>query len=207
MKIKDGSVLLFQGDSITDTNRNDSPDGLGFGYPKIVADRLKAAGSSVRVINRGVGGNKTADLVARFERDFRDVKPDYVSLLIGVNDVWHGYNGECGTYTSDDAFEANLRTIVSRVKEEMKVPLVMMEPYILDTRMGHVLMKAELFRKVHIYRAVAMQYADEYISLEGRFAERYLDRPPEHWSFDGIHPTEAGHALIADWFMRATGLL
>ena len=90
ISVRDGDVILFQGDSITDTGRADSPDGLGFGYVSAINGLLgsDSAALRVKILNRSVGGDRTTELLVRWKADCEDIKPRVLSIMIGVNDVW-----------------------------------------------------------------------------------------------------------------------
>ena len=101
--------ILFQGDSVTDAGRDRSQSSdMGFGYPKYASAMLEDAFSDIdfAFVNLGISGNRTEDLVARMQSDFIEIQPDIVSVMIGINDVWHHYACS-GIYTSNEAFEQN----------------------------------------------------------------------------------------------------
>ena len=108
------SLILFQGDNITDTGRTGSVDpdaSLGQGYPAKIAEAFANdyADLGLTVVNRGISGNRTWDLLNRWDKDCIDIKPDYFSLLIGVNDTWRRYDS--GMITTAEEYEANMRTL------------------------------------------------------------------------------------------------
>src|SRR5690349_8764111 len=114
--IADNATVLFQGDSITDAGRRESSDGMGFGYANLAAAWFSALypEKRVRFINRGISGNRAADLVARWKADCLDLKPDWVSILIGINDTWRRYDS--GDATSVEVYEANYRNILTQTQ-------------------------------------------------------------------------------------------
>ena len=110
--------ILFQGDSVTDAGRDRSnPHDMGEGYPRYASAMIQDSypDTGFEFVNLGISGNRTADLVSRLESDFVDVQPDIVSVMIGINDVWHHYSF---TYieTTDAEFEANLRLILTALR-------------------------------------------------------------------------------------------
>ena len=112
--------ILFQGDSVTDAGRDRSnPQDMGEGYPKYAAAMLQDSfpDETFEFCNLGISGHRTEDLVARLQSDFVDTQADIVSVLIGINDVWHHYS--YGILTTDEAFEANLVTIFTTIKEKL----------------------------------------------------------------------------------------
>ena len=115
MFIKDDSLVLFQGDSITDCGRDrNNPDDLGNGYPLLVASLFNALypEKNVKFINRGISGNRVRNLKERWEEDCLALKPDYVSILIGINDCWRRYDNNDPTSSSD--FERDYRYILRK---------------------------------------------------------------------------------------------
>ena len=197
-------VLLFQGDSITDAHRdrertgpNDSA-GLGQGYPLIVASHLlgSRAEDGLRVYNRGISGNKVPDLEARWEADALNIRPDILSILIGVNDIWHklggSYNGTVESY------EKGLAALIARTRKAIPYTrIVVCEPFVL--RCGAVTDK--WFPEFDLRRAaakrVAQAAATDWAPFQSMFDEALKDAQPTHWAADGVHPTLAGHALMA----------
>jgi lysophospholipase L1-like esterase len=210
-----GSTLLFQGDSITDARRDrkeeakpNHPGMLGDGYPFHVAGQLLAEhpGVGLRIFNRGISGNKVPDLDARWQTDCLDLKPALLSVLIGVNDLWHRlggrYDGTPERYR--DGFAALLR----RTRETLPdVSLVVCEPFVL--RCGAV--TDEWFPEFETRRAYASEVAREVGATWVPFQEAF-DRAvqagigPEYWAPDGVHPSLAGHALMAKVWRAAVGL-
>jgi len=207
------TVVLFQGDSITDAGRNrDSAEpnaagALGNGYPLLVASAVLAArpASGLRFYNRGISGNKVPDLQQRWTADTVNLHPDVLSILIGVNDFWHkldhGYNGTVQDYEQQyTALLAETRSALPRVH------LIVLEPFVLRT--GAV--DARWFPEFDQRRAAAARVATHaratFVPLQSIFNQRARTAPPEYWAADGVHPTPAGHAVIAEHWRRAARL-
>ena len=197
-------VLLFQGDSITDAHRdrertgpNDSA-GLGQGYPIFVASHLlgSRAEDGLRVYNRGISGNKVPDLDARWEADALNIRPDIMSILIGVNDIWHKLGGRYnGTVES---YEKGLAALIARTRKAIPYTrIVVCEPFVL--RCGAVTDK--WFPEFDLRRAaakrVAQAAATDWVPFQSMFDDALKDAQPTHWAADGEHPTMAGYALMA----------
>jgi lysophospholipase L1-like esterase len=199
-----GSVILFQGDSITDCRRDrGDPEpnhaaALATGYPLLIAAELLRARpeAGLRIFNRGVSGNTVPDLDARWQTDALDLKPDLLSILIGVNDIWHKLHGTFdGTVES---YEAGYDALLTRTKRALPgVRLVVMEPFALRT--GAV--PDAWFPEFDARRAVAARVAERasatFVPLHNLFERLSREAPPEYWAADGVHPTVAGHAVIA----------
>lgn len=208
-----GTVVLFQGDSITDAGRDrNSPDpnragALGNGYPLLVASAELAAhpASGIKFFNRGISGNKVPDLEQRWAADTIALKPDVLSILIGVNDYWHtkthGYTGTVADY------ETGFTALLKATRQALpNVRLVVIEPFVLRT--GAV--DATWFPEFDERRAAAARVARAvnatFIPMQATFTELAARTGPEYWAADGVHPTPAGHGLIADRWRRAVHL-
>jgi lysophospholipase L1-like esterase len=202
--IGDGAVVLFQGDSITDAGRSREDDGnLGFGYAMMTAAWFSAMYPErrVRFINRGIGGNRAKDLQARWKEDCLDLKPDVVSILIGINDVWRRYDS--GDPTSLEAFEKPYRDILTRTTTELNARLILIEPFVLPVPDDRDQWREDLDPKIDAVRKLAREFGATYIPMDGLFARASAIREPAFWAGDGVHPSLAGHALIARAWLEA----
>jgi lysophospholipase L1-like esterase len=208
--IRKGEVILFQGDSITDAGRsrekadvaNEQP-GMGNGYAwlaaaEVLVDRPK---DDLKIYNRGVSGNKVYQLAERWQADCLDLKPTLLSILIGVNDIWHKLNGKYdGTV---QVYERDYHALIERTRKALpKVKLVICEPFVL--RCGAVDLK--WFPEFNDFRAAAQRVADThhatFIPFQSMFDEAIEYAPPAHWAGDGVHPTAAGASLMAHNWLR-----
>lgn len=208
MLLKDGELVLFQGDSITDAgrNRNDIND-LGLGYPMFIASWFSALypDKNVRFINRGISGDRVRNLKARWQEDCLDLKPDWISILIGINDCWRRYDSN--DPTSVEAFESDYRYILDQVKEKLNAKIILCEPFVLPTPEDRVQWREDLDPKIHVVRKLAREYGAIFIPLDGIMAQACARKEPAFWAADGVHPTPAGHALIAQAWLKAVGAL
>lgn len=197
-------VILFQGDSVTDCGRNkqDLSD-LGTGYPLIVSSILSSlyASSDFTFINKGISGNRACDLAARWTQDCIELKPTIVSILIGINDTWRKFDSN--DPTSADAFEMHYDTILTRTANEINAKLILLEPFVLPVRDEQSLWREDLDPKIHIVRKLSRKYNALYIPTDGIFASAYMKKSPEFWAPDGVHPSYAGHGLIAEAWLNA----
>ena len=208
-----GGVVLFQGDSVTDNGRNRNAAGannagaLGNGYPLMVAAGVMRDDphSPWQFFNRGVSGNKIPDLVARWDADALALKPDVLSLLIGINDYWHtktlGYKGTTAE------FESGLGALLARTKSALpSVRLVVMEPFVL--KIGAV--DDGWFPAFDERRAIVARVASNagatFVALQSTFDRVAKATGAGHWAADGVHPTPAGHALIAQRWLETVKL-
>ena len=195
--------ILFQGDSVTDANRDRSqPSDMGFGYPKYASAMIEDAFPDIdfAFVNLGISGNRTEDLVARMQSDFIEIQPDIVSILIGINDVWHHYDFSC-TYTSGEAFEQNYATLLEEIKQKTNAKIMIIQPFLMDVP-DKQQMKAEFDEKQAIVKALADKYADVYLPMHDIFqADEAEDKTV--YAADGVHPTEDGACLIAQKYLEA----
>lgn len=181
--------LLFQGDSITDADRDrNDPHELGNGYPKYAAKFLKEKLSEkdIEFIDLGISGNQTIDLVNRLQSDFVDIQPDVVSILIGVNDTWH--RAEKREWLSDEKFEENYRTVLEAIKTKTNAKIVMLEQFLLPAE-DKLFFREDLDPKIQITRKLAREYADIFIPLDGLLASHICHEDWQEISADGVHPT------------------
>ena len=188
--------LLFQGDSITDACRDyNDIHNLGNGYPKYAAEFLKEKFPDVEFefIDLGISGNQTKDLVARLDKDFTDINPDVVSILIGINDVWH--HAAEKDWIPDEVFEERYRTVLKALKEKTNAKIMMMEPFLIPVE-DKLFFREDLYKKIEIERKLAREFADVYMPLDGLLAAAYTNDDPLSFAADGVHPTAKGAEYI-----------
>ena len=201
--------LLFQGDSITDAGRDKrNYHDLGNGYPKYAAELLKNSNPEITFdfINLGISGNRTGQLFDRLYTDAISLQPDVVSILIGINDIWH--RGPASyVATTDEQIELNYREILKNLKAKTNAKIVMLSPYVLDA-VDKAPMKNELATVLPIIRKLADEFADVYIPLDALFEEAMATQPaPLYYSADGVHPNENGARFIGECYARAVNKL
>jgi len=209
------SVLLFQGDSITDANRDRNDEAkpnqagmLGKGYAFHLAGQLLADHAALRlsIYNRGISGNKVPDLDARWQKDCIDLKPALVSILVGVNDIWHKLNGKYNG--TPDTYRSGFVALLERTTKALPgVRLVVCEPFVL--RCGAV--TDAWFPEFETRRAYAAEVAKQAGAVWVPFQQAFdtavhSGSEPAYWAADGVHPTQAGHALMAKTWRTAVGL-
>lgn len=188
--------LLFQGDSITDACRDRSDyHNLGEGYPKYAAEyiRKKFGDTAFEFINLGVGGDQTKELVERLQTDFIDINPDIVSILIGINDVWH-HAADC-KWIPNDEFERRYRTVLDAIKQKTNAKIMMMEPFLIPTE-DKLYFREDLAPKIEVIRKLAREYADVYLPTDGLLQSAFIGDDPLSYAADGVHPTPKGADYI-----------
>lgn len=206
MLIDDNSTILFQGDSITDSNRDyDDDANIGNGYANFIAAWLTARFPSKQLsfINKGINGHRAPDLEARWQADCIDLKPDWVSILIGINDTYHDFDSDDDTVAR--AYEKSYRTILERTRDELDTRIIICEPFLLSVVDGQDKWRNYLDHKITVARQLARDFNALYISLDGIFAQASVHLEVEQWLPDGVHPSQAGHALIAQNWLQAIG--
>ncbi|MCE5314871.1 MAG: SGNH/GDSL hydrolase family protein [Armatimonadota bacterium] len=191
-------IVLFQGDSVTDACRTyDDPASLGQGYPMMIAASYGSMYPEqyVQFINRGVSGDRVINLQKRWQSDCIELQPDVVSILIGVNDTWRRYDSN--DPTSTEAFEKVYRDILTQTREKTDAQIILMEPFVLPYPEDRIAWREDLDPRIHVVRSLAREFEAALIPLDGIFAQASARREIEFWAADGVHPTLAGHALIA----------
>jgi len=199
MLIKDGMTVLFIGDSITDCGRREDPNEMGNGYAMRIVSNFTARYPrlNVKFINRGIGGDTVRMLADRWNEDCLAIKPDIISILIGINDTWRRYEGVM-EHTTTESFKSTYHDILTQVKEKTNAQLVILEPFLLHYPEDRAKFREDLDPKIQAVRELAREFGAIYIPLDGMFAAAATQKPNEEWADDGVHPTQAGHALIAD---------
>jgi len=206
--IEDRAIVLFQGDSITDAGRyRPDSDDLGQGYAMITASWFQALypEKAVRFINRAISGDRVLDLRNRWQQDCLDLQPTWVSILIGINDTWRRYDRH--DPTSPQEFEESYRAIVESVQTNLQAKLLLCEPFLLPVLEDHKTWREDLDPKIGVVRKLAREYHAHLVPLDDIFARAAALREPAFWASDGVHPSNAGHALIAQAWLHATEAL
>lgn len=206
-------TVLFQGDSITDVGRNrtnaapNATPALGGGYPLLVAaDVLRDAPDAAwRFYNRGISGNKVPDLQARWDADAIALKPDVLSILIGVNDYWHMRNGRYAGTLAD--YESQYAALLATTRQALpSTRVVVLEPFVLVVGSVDASWHPDFDERRAAARRVAERAGATWVPLQAAFDEGARRTGAGYWLGDGVHPTPAGHALIAEHWRRAVGI-
>ena len=216
VKLNDGDVILFQGDSITDARRDkkkfadraNDPRGLGDGYPLRIAGQLIRNHPTKRLkcFNRGISGHKVPDLQKRWKKDCLDMKPAVLSILVGVNDIWHKMNGKYQGTVKD--YRTGFTKLLKETKQGLpSVQIVICEPFAL--RCGAV--KNSWYPEFDLRRQVAAEVATAAGAIWVPFQTMFdtaiaAGSDPQVWAADGVHPTIAGHTLMAETWMKVVGV-
>lgn len=198
--------FLFQGDSITDADRRRENDqNYGYGYPNLfAAEVLKNKPYEFDFVNRGISGDKIVDVYARIKMDIINLKPDYMSMLIGVNDVWHELNEENGV--AAEKFEKVYDMLISEILEALPdLKIILLEPFVLKgcgTERYYDVFREEVIKRAEAVKRIADKYNLKFVPLQAKFDEAAQGGNDTYWLADGVHPTAAGHCLIKDELMK-----
>ena len=198
--------IIFQGDSITDACRDrENLDNLGIGYPTLVKAELGFENpEKFDFQNRGISGNRIVDVYSRIKLDIINLKPDYLSILIGVNDVWHELSRQNGV--DAEKFEKLYCMMLDEIYEALpNVKIMILEPFVLEGSATCSTeeepdkwntFKTEVKKRAQKARSVAQKYNIPFISLQDKFDVLAEKTENSYWLSDGVHPTTAGHELI-----------
>ena len=191
------NVLLFLGDSIT----------AGDSYVALLKARLlfENPDKNLTIHNRGISGNRIVDLFARIKEDCHNLRPNIVSILIGINDVWQEYSNNQGVEA--EKFWRTYDMLLGELKgRHPDAKIVIMEPFVLGGNLpvgDYGSWREEMAIRTSIIKNLAEEYSASYIPLQELFDAVCFDAADTYWLHDGIHPTAAGHALIADAWIKA----
>jgi len=203
--IRANDTILFQGDSITDAGRNRQAveanriHAMGCGYAGQVAARLlrDRPGDNLKIINQGVSGNRIVDLYARWKSDAINLSPDLISILIGVNDTGHEMNRQNGVEV--DRYEALYRMLLELTREKLpEVRLVLCDPFVMRCGQVNDDWVADIDARRDVVQRLAEEFSAAHVPFQSAMDKGLSQAPPEYWTTDGVHPTPAGHCVMAE---------
>lgn len=201
--------VLFQGDSLTDAFRKPEEINpafqLGNGYVFLAAARLALTQPGrFEFLNRGVSGDTIERLSSRWQTDTLDLRPDVLSVLVGVNDTGQAMSGK--PCASDEEFAATYRRMLGALRTvNPAVRLVLAEPFVLETGRVMADWRAHLLPRQKIIAKIAGEFGAVFVPLQVEFDQMLEQAPAAYWAYDGFHPTHAGFQLLADAWLKATG--
>ncbi len=199
--------ILFQGDSITDAGRSRDYDSVvGTGYPLLVKASLGYENpGGYEFINKGVSGDRIVDVYARIKRDIINYHPDVMSLLIGVNDVWHDVLFQNGV--DADKYFRIYDMLISEIREALPdIKIMIMEPFVLRasaTDEKWDLFDEEVKKRAKMARKITKKYSLPFIELQAGFDALSEKTSESYWLGDGVHPTPMGHEYIKRKWLEA----
>jgi lysophospholipase L1-like esterase len=209
IELRKGHTILFQGDSITDSKRNKEDNGfntaraLGSGYTMLAGAALleKYASLGLKVYNKGISGDKVYQLAERWDKDCLEIKPDILSILVGVNDIWHKYKREYkGTI---EIYRNDYIALLERTKKSLPdVKLIIGEPFAVTSGSA---VEARWYPEFYEYQKaageIATQFGAVFLPFQSMFDEAVKRAPGTYWTEDGVHPTLAGYQLMAKAYL------
>ena len=196
-------TILFQGDSITDCGRSREDNAnVGIGYPLLVKAQVGYENpGEYQFLNRGISGNRIVDLYARIKCDILNYKPDVMSILIGVNDVWHEL-GDSPNGVDADKFFKIYSMLIDEVKESLpNIKIMILEPFVLEA--CSTTENFETAKRAEMARKIAEKYNLPFIKLQEGFDNLAKKAPNSYWLGDGVHPTAKGHEFIKNEWLKA----
>lgn len=209
MRLKNGQTLLFTGDSITDSGRRypiAADWGFGDGYVSLV-DSLLAnwyPQDVIRIINTGISGNRVSDLEERWQTDILNFKPDWLSIMIGINDVWRQFDRVSDPDQIDiERYETTYRRLLENTRPAL-TGLVLMTPFYIESNRDDPMRK-----RMDVYSGVVQRLAGEFdavfVDVQGAFDQYLEHRTTQSLCGDRVHPNQTGHMVIARAFLTAIG--
>ena len=209
MLFNDMDRIIFAGDSVTDMgSANPVGEGLfdnvGHGYVRVVENLLAAVYPEVRVrvTNSGISGNTSRDLLARFDRDVVELHPDWVSICIGINDVWRQF--DCPAMpeiqVTPEEYTANVEAMILKVKDSVK-GIFLLSPYLIEP-LAEDRMRQRMDEYVAICRHLADKHGCMFVDFQKMFADYCQVRHSSYIAWDRIHPNKVGATLMALEFLK-----
>lgn len=201
-----GQRVVFIGDSITDAGRRNESKPYGNGYVHLARAFLIARYPQLDldILNQGIGGNTVRDLDGRWEEDVVEVQPDWLSVKIGINDVWRQVQQRPADAVLLDEYAATYERLLRRTREATPARLILMEPYVIESNRNDPF-RAMIDRYLPVVHRLARENDAILIETQAAFDEALAAKPSAYWAGDRVHPTTPGHAVIARAWLRGIG--
>ena len=209
MKLEKNDTLLFIGDSITDCGRSrpiGEKSGLGNGYVSQINAILNGTRphQPIRVLNTGISGNRVCDLKERWENDVIELQPDWLSIMIGINDVWRQFDdAQAPKQIGLTEYKETLRFLVKRTKTTLK-GLVLMTPFYIEANKEDP-MRAMMDQYSQVVRQIAEEQTSIFVDVQSAFDHYLIHQPTQSLCGDRVHPNSTGHLIIARAFLDSIG--
>ncbi len=209
MIFKNGERIVFAGDSVTDHERirpigEGLDDSLGRGYVHFIDNFINIwyPDLCVRITNAGIGGNTSRDLLGRFKTDVLDLKPDWVSICIGINDVWRQFDSPAivDSHVYPDEYEANVEKMLELLSGKVK-GVFLMTPYYMEPNKND-LMRSRMDEYGQICKKLSEKHGCIFVDLQAVFNQYLTYRHSTFLSWDRVHPNQAGATIIAREFLK-----
>ncbi len=208
MLLESGQTVLFTGDSITDCHRGrplGEGSGLGSGYVSLL-DSMLAAGQperSIRILNTGAGGDRVIDLAARWQRDVIDLQPDWLSVMIGINDVWRQFDSPESFQVDVFMYEKTYRKLLAETRHLVE-GLVLMSPFFIEPDLSDP-MRSMMDSYGGVVSKLASEFDAVFVDVQKAFDRYLFYRSNSSLSADKVHPNQTGHMIIAEEFLASLG--
>ncbi|MEO3779658.1 SGNH/GDSL hydrolase family protein [Micromonospora sp. B11E3] len=205
MLLSTGQRVVFIGDSITDCGRRDAAAPYGDGYVSLVRAFVTARHPGVELtwVNRGISGHTVRDLAVRWESDAVGERPDWLSVMIGINDIWRAFSpGREADAVPIDEYERTLRVLLRRAVDATGCRLLLADPFLVEPDVDEP-QRAQTDRYAAVVAALAKDFEAVHVPTQAAFDRVLAHTPPGHWAPDRVHPGLPGHAVIADAFLAA----
>lgn len=210
MIFENGDRIVFAGDSVTDmgsmnpVGEGSRTDNLGHGYVRMLDNLIHACYPElkVRITNSGISGNNTRMLLERFDRDVVSLNPDWVSICIGINDVWRQFDSPAipDKQVPEDEYEENLEKMILSVKDKVK-GVIIMTPYLIEPSTADT-MRAKMDIYGGICKKLAEKHGCRFVDLQKVFTDFCQQTHPAFIAWDRVHPNMIGATLIAKAFLK-----
>ena len=209
MLFANGDRIVFAGDSVTDMGSvkpvgEGLRDNLGHGYVRVIESMLAAwyPHLNLRVTNSGIDGNTSRDLLARFDRDVVALQPDWVSVCIGINDVWRQFDlpsmPDCAVLPEE--YERNIQEMILRVKDRVK-GVFLLSPYYIEPNREDP-MRKRMDEYGAICRRLAAKYGCRFVNFQQMYEDFCRYQHSSRVAWDRVHPNQMGATLMAREFLR-----
>jgi lysophospholipase L1-like esterase len=207
MEFKTGEKIVFIGDSITEDDRFQDGDGLGSGYVRHIYDyiTLRHPELYLQIVNKGISGNRVTDLQERWEKDVIEEEPDWLSVSIGINDVWRQLDSPEMEQVSPAAFMDIYRDLLKETKENTNAKLIILEPTVIgenEDMEGNKLLK----EYVAITRMLSKEFDAIHVPMHDRFIEYIRQHPDNKLTTDGVHMNPLGRMLMTLIWLESLGV-
>ena len=211
LKLKDRERIVFAGDSVTDAGRaypvGDGPNGLGSGFVRAIDTMLNAFYPQFMfdIINAGINGNTTRDLLARWDRDVMALKPDRLVICIGINDVWRQFDYPCNPdrHVLPEEYEANMRKLIESAKESVP-EILLLTPYYMEPNKSDF-MRARMQEYVDICERLAEEYGCRFVNFQAVYDKFLQYKHSSLIAWDRVHPNQIGATLMAKKWLSKCG--
>ncbi len=206
MKFEQHQKILFIGDSITDCGRRDANAPYGNGYVNLVRALVTARYPylGLKWENRGIGGNTVRHLAERWQEDVIAEQPHWLSVKIGINDVWRFFDRGGEGAVAIDEYEDTYRMLLKQAVEFTGCKLIIAEPYIIDADHSNP-MRVQMDQYGAVARKLAVEFGAVQVHTQEAFDQALKTTAPSDWADDKIHPNLEGHGVIALAYLKAIG--